>query len=333
MALRFFTSVSALLLLISTALVAASDCQPGTYGSNGQSPCTSCPPGYYQSQSRSSSCTEAQSGWYAAGPGAIAQLQCGVGYYSSPGSSQCTACPPGSNCNSQTNSAPTLCTPGRYMPTSGAGDCINCPPGTFSAGYGATACCSCCSGWYTDQSGQTHCFNCPNRGSFQQGWSPVGASSANQCIAASGALSSCTANGNTCPPTGGSNPSGIPNTKRDNLQSPLKPSHRCSRGQKSCPIYGSVFKRSYLKTYECVDVQNELEKCGGCVHSDSPHGEVTLDGGRDCSAIPNVDSVRCQGGQCLIDSCMTGYVVSTDGTRCRPHFNLKSSSRLGTIFH
>lgn len=180
-----------------------------------------------------------------------------------------------------------------------------------------------CSGWYTDQTGQTHCFNCPNRGSFQQGWSPVGATSANQCIAAGGALSSCSVSGSSCrmplpfvaglisvsdksyliAATGGAQPSGIPsNNKRTymNSQTSLRSSHKCARGYRSCPVYGTAFKRSFLKTYECVDTDNELESCGGCVHMDSPHGEVNLDGGRDCSAIPNVDSVRCQEGKCLI---------------------------------
>lgn len=66
-------------------------------------------------------------------------------------------------------------------------------------------------------------------------------------------------------------------------------------------MYGSTLRhRGYLKGYECVDVQNDLESCGGCVANDSPFGGRTAAGGRDCSAIPNVDAVRCQKGACVI---------------------------------
>ncbi len=64
-----------------------------------------------------------------------------------------------------------------------------------------------------------------------------------------------------------------------------------------------------MKTYECVDIYNELEMCGGCVHMDSPNREVNLDGGRDCSAIPNVDAVRCQEGICLIGEYLPASLV------------------------
>ena len=74
-------------------------------------------------------------------------------------------------------------------------------------------------------------------------------------------------------------------------------------GEKSCPLYGSTGGRGFLKAYECVDVQNDLESCGGCVMDDSPFGERTADGGRDCSAIPNVDAVTCRRGECVIREC------------------------------
>lgn len=190
--------------------------------------------------------------------------------------------------------------------------------GYFVSGTELTLCSrNSCSGWYTDQSGQPHCFNCPNRGTFQQGWSPVGATNANQCIAAAGALSSCTASaGQTCRTllvsffrrsvtllkviltalTGGSSPSGL---SRRNV--PLTAMQRyCRGGYKSCLIYGVLSGKGSVKSYECIDIDNDLESCGGCVSDDSPHGEVNLVGGRDCSAIPNIDAVRCQKGVCVI---------------------------------
>ena len=93
---------------------------------------------------------------------------------------------------------------------------------------------------------------------------------------------------------GGSSPTGI--YRRRGLRRDT-----CLPGHKNCPIYGlSPRGRGYLKGYECVDVRNDLESCGGCVANDSPFGERTADGGRDCSAIPNVDSVTCKAGACVI---------------------------------
>ncbi|KAI0345649.1 hypothetical protein BDW22DRAFT_1353201 [Trametopsis cervina] len=324
MAIRSLAAIfTVFVLVVGVAIATESDtrCQPGTWSSTGYQPCDQCPGGTYQSQYQSTSCTLAQEGWYATGPGATSQSQCGKGRYSSSGSAQCIDCPPGTHCNGYTNGAPQLCEPGRYQATPGATDCTQCPAGSFSNTYGATSCCWCCSGWYTDQVGQTHCFNCPNRGSFQQGWSPVGATDAKWCIAAEGAMESCSMSGNTCPPTGGTSPSGSPERRSNSNNRPKSPRpHRCQHGQKSCPIYGTAFGRGYLKAYNCLDTLNELESCGGCVSNDSPDGEVNKSGGRDCSAIPYVDSVRCEGGKCVIESCIFGHVVSPDSSRCIQRF-------------
>lgn len=61
----------------------------------------------------------------------------------------------------------------------------------------------------------------------------------------------------------------------------------------------------YVRGHECVDVRSDLESCGGCVADDAPaNGERSAGGGRDCSAIPHVDSVTCSGGACVIGECM-----------------------------
>ncbi|EIN12496.1 hypothetical protein PUNSTDRAFT_49803 [Punctularia strigosozonata HHB-11173 SS5] len=88
----------------------------------------------------------------------------------------------------------------------------------------------------------------------------------------------------------------------------IAPERRCRRDWQSCPI----FVESKLKGFECVDVQHDLESCGGCV----TNGQTFGDGGRDCSAIPNVDSVSCMKGQCIIEQCASGYVKSADGHDC-----------------
>ncbi|KIP02731.1 hypothetical protein PHLGIDRAFT_78703, partial [Phlebiopsis gigantea 11061_1 CR5-6] len=244
------------------------------------------------------SCKNAQAGWYATGPGATQQTICPQGYYSTGLAAQCTICPAGSHCSGSGNTSPQLCEPGRYSSQPGASqDCAQCPAGTFSSVSGATSCCSCCSGWYTDQVGQTHCFNCPNRDSYQQGYSPIGATSADQCMAAPGAFSSCAMSGNSCPATGGSITSGTAQKRAQQLTAVPK---RCPRDFESCPVYGFVRGVGYGRVYECVDTQNDLESCGGCVDDDSPFGERGMSGGRDCTAIPNVDGVRCARGKCVI---------------------------------
>lgn len=56
-----------------------------------------------------------------------------------------------------------------------------------------------------------------------------------------------------------------------------------------------------MKNYECVDVQHDLESCGGCVHNDAMNGESSgVGSGQDCSQIAGVDTVRCVQGKCVI---------------------------------
>ncbi|EPQ61267.1 hypothetical protein GLOTRDRAFT_32348 [Gloeophyllum trabeum ATCC 11539] len=312
-------NVSASILLIAlVARASAGQCSPGTYSSNGQKPCQDCPAGTYQSQSGATSCTAAQAGWYAKGTGNKQQEQCGQGYYSTGHASECTICPAGSYCNSNTQTQPQYCQPGRYSPYPGAKqDCLECPRGTFNNVYGATACCTCCSGWYTDQTGQTHCFNCPNRGSQQQGWSPAGSTSAGQCIDAPGALSSCSqTSSGTCPAAGGAISS-----QRKRAAGSVE---YCGKpGHKSCPIWNAVqgnaghASQTTLYRYECVDIANDIESCGGCV-DDSRAGTPSTDGGRDCSAIPHVDDVSCSNGTCKIRKCSRGFMLSEDQDNCIP---------------
>jgi hypothetical protein len=70
-----------------------------------------------------------------------------------------------------------------------------------------------------------------------------------------------------------------------------------------CPIYGS-------EQFECIDIQNSLESCGGCV-------DVGADSdGQDCSAIRNADDVRCSHGQCEVLKCRANYEVSVTKDSC-----------------
>jgi len=94
---------------------------------------------------------------------------------------------------------------------------------------------------------------------------------------------------------------------------------QCKPRQKICPVFGSYTRGGPLTVsgYDCVDVHNDLESCGGCV-DESRDGRRSEDGGRDCSAIPHIDAVRCEGNRCIIDSCRRGFVKSVDGEHCVP---------------
>lgn len=108
--------------------------------------------------------------------------------------------------------------------------------------------------------------------------------------------------------TGGSTPS---SAAQKRAQAAKPKSKKCQRGFESCPVFGVLLAHGYGRTYECIDTQNDLESCGGCVDNDSISGERNIHGGRDCSAIPNVDNVRCSRGRCIIGTSMhvTGFLM------------------------
>ncbi|KAI0655596.1 hypothetical protein C8Q70DRAFT_923191 [Cubamyces menziesii] len=310
---------AATFLFLAKHAAAGIGCLSGTYSPTGLEPCTPCPPGTFQPYAGQTLCRSAQPGFYATGPGAVSQSICLEGTFSTGGAAVCTICPAGSYCNGQGQTQPVLCPPGHFSPTPGLGQqCQECPKGTFVSIEGATECCFCCSGFFNDQTGQDHCSHCPVPGSS----SVPGSTSADQCTTKlSGGIATCVMVGNIC--RDGTFPSGTPSRRRERRQS-----RECPRGHRSCPLYGSLGGVGYLRGFECVDVRNNLESCGGCVAlDDSLFGERTADGGRDCSAIPNVDSVTCKAGECIIGRCVPGYVVSADGERCVPSFTVQREYR------
>lgn len=79
----------------------------------------------------------------------------------------------------------------------------------------------------------------------------------------------------------------------------------CARlGYMRCPITAG------RAGFECIDVHNTLDSCGGCIGVDS--GPI----GRDCSEIEHTDEVRCLQGHCVVKSCRKGYVVGEAGDSC-----------------
>ncbi|GAA5942048.1 hypothetical protein JCM10213_004373, partial [Rhodosporidiobolus nylandii] len=66
---------------------------------------------------------------------------------------------------------------------------------------------------------------------------------------------------------------------------------RCPAGERACPI-GS------LGGWECMDVSNELESCGGCPGEPSSV---------NCLTLPGVENVGCAENQCIVSSCRPGF--------------------------
>ncbi|GAA5916232.1 hypothetical protein JCM6882_001116 [Rhodosporidiobolus microsporus] len=76
----------------------------------------------------------------------------------------------------------------------------------------------------------------------------------------------------------------------------------CPANYVACPVGSSL-----SEGYECVDVQTDLEQCGGCV----TNGE-----GQDCTDIFGAETVTCETGRCLVLSCAPGMSVNALGTAC-----------------
>lgn len=69
--------------------------------------------------------------------------------------------------------------------------------------------------------------------------------------------------------------------------------------------------------FECIDTQNELESCGGCI----VRGE-----GEDCTELRRKGAlgVGCQAGTCQAFACADGYKLYIDpagNSRCRKSRN------------
>lgn len=91
----------------------------------------------------------------------------------------------------------------------------------------------------------------------------------------------------------------------------IKRKFLCPGGQTACTVPGRG-----ATSWECIDTKSDLESCGGCVLSAfNPPGQQQ---GRDCTDIPGVFDVSCVEGHCIVDRCMPGFEVSSDGSLCLP---------------
>ncbi|WOO84261.1 Protein priA [Vanrija pseudolonga] len=83
--------------------------------------------------------------------------------------------------------------------------------------------------------------------------------------------------------------SNFPQPKRRSL------STKCPRGYDKCALPTGGF--------DCVDVDNDLESCGGCPSYGDDEDSVNARG-VDCSVLPGVASVACVKGECRVGSCL-----------------------------
>ncbi|WVF72438.1 hypothetical protein IAT40_007253 [Kwoniella sp. CBS 6097] len=82
----------------------------------------------------------------------------------------------------------------------------------------------------------------------------------------------------------------------------------CPAGLTACKVDGA----DHL-SFECIDTDEEIESCGGCLHGSfnsraltSPHADSR---GTNCLTLPGVSpaGVTCDHGQCKTYACEEGY--------------------------
>ncbi|WVQ98495.1 hypothetical protein IAU59_005621 [Kwoniella sp. CBS 9459] len=91
----------------------------------------------------------------------------------------------------------------------------------------------------------------------------------------------------------------------------------CPEGMQACNILDGDGL-----SFECLDIKQELESCGGCLHGEfrpQIHGGDfgPSRSGIDCTSLPGVNplGITCQDGICVAHSCNEGFVL--DGTVCK----------------
>ncbi|KAK8858861.1 hypothetical protein IAR55_003092 [Kwoniella newhampshirensis] len=79
----------------------------------------------------------------------------------------------------------------------------------------------------------------------------------------------------------------------------------CPKGLTACNVAGAIGAGAY----ECVDIDNDLESCGGCLHGE--YNNVSAAVGQDCTAIgaAKVGGSTCTKGECVIYQCRRGFAL------------------------
>ncbi|TEB38738.1 hypothetical protein FA13DRAFT_1724675 [Coprinellus micaceus] len=63
----------------------------------------------------------------------------------------------------------------------------------------------------------------------------------------------------------------------------------------------------FTEGFECFDLENDLRACGGCASMNKVH---------DCTSIPGADSVTCEAGKCIVQTCAKGFTLDEDDNNC-----------------
>ncbi|OBZ68560.1 Protein priA [Grifola frondosa] len=152
-------------------------------------------------------------------------------------------------------------------------------------------------------------FSCTN------GFTPQPASKPTDCV--------CNAPNKVCNGVCG-NFKSCPSGKLKRREVDLHKRATCAKGLTACGVYGWTSARS-TEVWECIDTTSDLESCGGCA---IPLGSAPAQG-IDCTAIPGVADVSCNAGSCLVNRCLPGYLLSSDGTFClRAHAMMQAEGDL-----
>ncbi|WWC72269.1 uncharacterized protein I206_106231 [Kwoniella pini CBS 10737] len=82
----------------------------------------------------------------------------------------------------------------------------------------------------------------------------------------------------------------------------------CPIGLKACKLPNND------EAYECLNINTELESCGGCLYGD--YGRSDTPTGVDCTSLPGVPlgATTCTVGQCEAFACEEGYELSYNST-------------------
>ncbi|TDL24275.1 hypothetical protein BD410DRAFT_827271 [Rickenella mellea] len=315
----------------SLATTALATCPAGKYWHNNK--CATCPAGTF-SHRYASSCTHCPSGTFSTG-GAAQCSHCPGGSIPAPDAKSCHKCPGGSipasngrsckSCPRGTipNKASTQCIP--KPPRCPAGEflngrhCSRCPAGTFSRYPGENSCSECPEDTFSAP-GATSCKHCP------VGHGCDARSGPGQCKPKACGPGQHKFFGKCQPCPRGTFethgqckhcPYGLTSSPGSTLCRP-SPSHRAKKQRDlTCekPGFQQCRVASGSSAYECIDTQNTLDSCGGCVAYGDESG---VSGGRDCSAIEHANTVRCNKGSCVVESCSGDYKVSDDQGSCVP---------------
>ncbi|WWD03876.1 hypothetical protein V865_001932 [Kwoniella europaea PYCC6329] len=88
----------------------------------------------------------------------------------------------------------------------------------------------------------------------------------------------------------------------------------CPARLKACKVPGDEL------AFECLNVNTELESCGGCLYGDYGVG-LNAPGrsyGIDCTSLPGVamGAITCTSGQCTAFACEEGYELTRENSTC-----------------